>query len=498
MTATAVPKMAILQFSSSLVAGARHALGPTRGIPRQLANLMQNTGRIGCEIRDLQRDSGRGTEAVQLEEALSDEDALRLTVASTNGAQWALHGVIAGTLDSFELEATLLDVAGRSRALERTYQGTGADLAGYLVDLASAVLARIVPDGPPLDQLAAQKLLTTTGESMLCYLSSLASSDFDERIKLLADAFDRDPSFVEAGIELAKSHLVLRQFTEAEERLVAATRRDRISHAKLCETAIEFFTRGMQQEAVYLARKAMMWDPQNAQSYVPYIRIALMTGNIGDGLKYTQRAESLDPTHAPFQAFLSLFYRYMQDYEAAIRHAQRAIEMDPNDAFNYYALGSAHLYSRGIRPAIRHFEKALELNPQDVITHRELALAHCEISTGATARARIDRSLEMLPGDAFLLTLKARTWLDEDPDQAQFCLERAIQHQPHFAEAHGWLGQVLREKQEHVRSLHHLEKALELDPQNPRWHRERGKLLLATDKPDEAQLAFQHALDLEE
>lgn len=494
-------RLAVLQFSCRLDTDGPRQLGLTRGIPRLIAHLLQSSGLVQCEVRDLQRDDGAGgVVAVHLDERLSDEDAVRLTAASTNNAGWCLHGLIESDGDALVVHYTLLDTATPDEAaLDDTLRGQPGELGGLLFQLAAEIQEEMSAGHgeDPLDE-ALLDGLSTDFDALMAYLAALASVDFDERIELLHEAVAADPTFTDAAVELTQSYLVNRQFKEAEALLVESTSRDKVGHAKLCELALVFFTRGMTQEAVYLARKAMIWQPGDADSYVPYIRIALVTGNVGDGLKYTQRAEQLAPDNPAFQAFMSLFYRYMQDYPKAIHYAQRAIEMGPDEAFHYYALGSAHLFSRNVRAALRHFEKALELNPYDTATHRELGLATCELYEGAEARERLDRSLELLPGDAFLLTLKARTWVEDDPAQAQFCLERALQINPGFPDAHGLLGQVLREQGDYERATKHIETALQLDHSNPKWYREQGKLLVALDRPEEAQHAFQRALELEE
>lgn len=500
-----VPKLAILQYHSPMADSAQFALGSTRGVPRLIAHMLHSSEALQCEVRDLQRDDGSGVTAFFLESPLGNEDAGRLARASTNGATWCLHGDLATEGERLVLRSRLLRLDQGEETSEAAHEtcleGDPGELGSMVYETATEVLATIEMAGalgegadPSLDREAALEGLSSDGEAMKGYLSALASSDFDERIALLTQAFERDEGFVDAGVELAQSLLYNREVQEAERFLVAATRRELISNQKLRATAMEFFNRGMHAEATYLARKAMIWSPDEADAYVPYIRIALVTGNIGDGLKYSQRAEKLDPSNPAFKAYLSLFYRYMQKFDQAIEYAQRAIEAGPDEAFHYYALGSAHLFGGNFRAAVRHFDKALSLNPDDTTTHREMALATGNLYESGEARERMNTSLERLPNDPFLLTLRAQTFIAEDRfGEARLDLERALRAEANFPEAHGWLSQVLRELDEIPKALEHVQKARQLDPSNTKWLIEQGHIFRAMGDEETARACYAQA-----
>jgi Flp pilus assembly protein TadD len=486
-------KVAILQFHSQMASDLRFSLGPTRGVPRLIAHLLTQVAEIQCDVRDLQRDAGQGQATYFLEDPLDDRQALQLAKASTNGASWCLHGRVDYEGEELSIATHLIAIDSAECVLAEVREGKLDDLGDLLLEVVTATLQHIQPQNPMAIDLL-RHTISSDGQAMLGYLSALATSDFEERIVLFSEAVDRDATFVEAGLELAQSYIYNRQFKEAEQCLVAATQRGLISNERLREAAIQFFTRGMAYEATYLARKAMIWAPDDAQAYVPYIRIALVTGNVGDGLKYAQRAEQLDPTDPSFKAFISLFYRYLQQFDRAIEYARRAIEMKPDEAFHYYALGSAHLFSGNIRPAVRHFEKALELNPYDTTTHRELALAICNLYDGAEARQRIAQSLELLSSDPYLLTRRGQTYIaDEEYELARLDLERALTQQPHFPEAHGLLSHALRETGEYERAREHAEKAHQLEPENAQWMYALGHALAALGEEQRAQSYFARA-----
>lgn len=492
------PRLAILQLSSRLTT-VEAPLEAVRGLPRLLAGLIQPLGPIQCEVRDLQRGgSGEDEEggAFLLDQKLTFDEALALSRAVDT--EWCLYGAIEDDPGHLALELALLHAPSGKPALDLRHEGTPGQLASMIGRAVEEIHRAICPAAELPQPEVLVEGLSACYPALLHYLAALSSTEMDGRIRRLRRAVEADPEFVDAGLELAQCHLLLREFVQAEEVLVRTTSRSRLSVGKLARVALRFFTRGFIQEAVYLARKTMMWAPDQAESYLPYIKICLLTGNVGDGIKYTQRAETLAPTHPALQAYLALFYRVLQRPAEAIAHGRRAVELDPGQAFHHYALGSAHLFSGAIRTAVGHFERALELNPTDIATHRELALANCETLPAPEARARIDRSLGHLPRDAFLLTLKARTWMGEDKDQARACLEAAIQHQPGFPDAHGLLGGLLRERGDLARSQEHMEKAVALDPHNPEWHRELGKLYLARGEATQAQAAFQRAAELEQ
>ncbi len=493
---TTQPRLAILQFSSRLDQGV-DPLGPTRGLPRLLASTLQTVSEIHCEVRDLQHSVEEGkTEAVYLEDMLSREEAIQL--AQVGDSDWCLYGLISDLDGALKLDFSLLAVDGSQLVLQETLEGTSAELGKLAGELATRVCSTVAPEIKLPGLALLREGLSENPQAMMLYLVGLAQSQLTQRAEKLKEAVEADPSFVDAGLELAQSHLLRREFELAEAQIIAHTSPEAISREKLLSVALRFFSRGFVQESIYLARKAMMWGPDKHESYLPYIKIALLTGNVGDGVKYTQRAAALAPDEAIYQAYLALFYRFLQQPENSLSHGRRGVQLGPNEAFHHYALGSAHLFSGAIEESLPHFQRALELNPSDVATHREMALAHCEISTVEDARAHIEQSLQVLPTDSFLLTVKARTWATEDPAVAEQALELAIQHQPSFPDAHGLLGSLLRERGEYDRAEEHLEQAIALDGQNPEWYRELGRMYLATSNPQQAQTAFARAQELEE
>ncbi len=492
---TIQPRLAILQFSSRLDPGL-DPIGVARGLPRFLANTIQKATEIHCEVRELQRSTENDTtEAIYLEDKLTETEAMEL---ASGGAHWCLHGLLTDRDDLLTLDTSLMAVPGGQVVHSELLTGRPQDLGRLGSELILKICSLIAPGRklPSVDQLG--EGLTLDPTAMRQYLSALAQTQVAGRANLLAQAVATDPTFVDAGLELAQCKLMCRDFEEAEAAIIQHTDRDRISHDKLLQVSLHFYNRGFIQEASYLARKAMMWHPDRHESYLPYIQIALWTGNVGDGIKYTQRAEELAPDNPTYQAYLSLFYRFLQEPEKSVAHGERAIALGPDEALHHYALGSAKLFSGAIPDSLPHFRRALELDPHDPAAHREMALAYCETTTIEEAQAQIDKSLELLPTDAFLLTVRARTYSASDPASAEESLKLAIQHHPSFPDAHGLLGHLLRERGEYASAQEHLEKAITHDSHNPEWYRELGRLFLAISNHEQAKIAFLRAQELEE
>ncbi len=159
------------------------------------------------------------------------------------------------------------------------------------------------------------------------------------------------------------------------------------------------------------------------------------------------------------------------EVELAHADAQRAVELDPKNSDAWYGLGVILMDKRLWTRAVEAFDKCQELHPDDFEAKYWQAVAFDEM--GDTARA--------------LETLDAVLAMNEDCHEA--CYMRA---------------QIRADKDELAPALADIARAIELDPETPEYHLEKGRILyFMAEKPEgaarlpEAIEDFTEALRLE-
>jgi TolB-like protein/DNA-binding winged helix-turn-helix (wHTH) protein/Flp pilus assembly protein TadD len=190
---------------------------------------------------------------------------------------------------------------------------------------------------------------------------------------------------------------------------------------------------------------------------------------------------------------------------------QRAIEDHPTqdfDAYQVYLRGCGHLFSdeaQDFEQAVAYLDRAVDLAPDFARAHARLSTAHASLfhygydtSQDRLERARhaIDRALELKPDlPEVRNALGFYFFCARDLERALAEFQAAAAAQPNDSQAVAGIGYVQMRQGRWQESIDHLDHALELDPLNPRHLWNKGTCLTLLRRYDEAELAFNQAIE---
>ncbi len=181
------------------------------------------------------------------------------------------------------------------------------------------------------------------------------------------------------------------------------------------------------------------------------------------------------------------------DRATALDALAAVTRQEPRDARAWRTLGLIRKEKGEHAHARSAYEQALEADPKQ--PSARLELAECLVTLGdlGAARQQLDACKGGVP-EPDRAELLARCLLDQgDPSGARAVIVAALAAAPDHA---GLLGQRagLAQAEGHpAEALDLLDRALQADPHNPRWHYRRGLVLGALGRPGESRLALARA-----
>ncbi|KAJ9513129.1 hypothetical protein QJQ45_029380 [Haematococcus lacustris] len=213
------------------------------------------------------------------------------------------------------------------------------------------------------------------------------------------------------------------------------------------------------QEAMSAYAKALEVQPGSAA--IQHALAALLTdlgtqakgkGASGEALDYYQRAIEMAPTYAPAFYNLGVLHSECKQFDVALDWYQKAISVQPNYAEAHCNMGVIYKDRGDLEAAIACYESALEASPNFAIVKGNLAIALTDLGTRVKLAGRLaegcalyERALAHNPkyADA-LYNLGVAYGESGELDKAVFMYETAVQYNPACAEAHNNLGVIYK------------------------------------------------------
>jgi serine/threonine-protein kinase len=201
--------------------------------------------------------------------------------------------------------------------------------------------------------------------------------------------------------------------------------------------------------------------PVNPDSYVAYMRGKYYLdkrdrSDMSRAIEYFQTAIVLDPNYAAPYVGLADSYQvswadaYLSPdraYPLAEAAATRALQLDDTSAEAHTSLAAIHDSYYQFAEAEKEYRRALELNSNYATAHHWYALFLSAMGRHAEALDHIQRAQQL---DPLSLMIKSNTgwcyYLARQYDKAIAELQGAIEQDPNFAVAYGYMGQSYLEK----------------------------------------------------
>jgi|TARA_B110000263_G_scaffold43630_2_gene35568 tetratricopeptide (TPR) repeat protein len=147
--------------------------------------------------------------------------------------------------------------------------------------------------------------------------------------------------------------------------------------------------------------------------------------------------------------------------------------------------------------AIRSYHLATQAKPKDIEGWKLMGILLTKLKKFGKADKCWNAILRLNARDAEAWYNKGYAkMLVQKYDDAEKCLKKAIQFKSDMKEAHNDLVMVLRKKGDHKGALIVCNHALKSHDADDTLHRNKGNILYALDRPEEALKAFDYALEL--
>jgi tetratricopeptide (TPR) repeat protein len=216
----------------------------------------------------------------------------------------------------------------------------------------------------------------------------------------------------------------------------------------------------------------------------------LAKGSVPEATVLLRGTVTADPGNADAHLLLGTVLALQGLRDESLAELQTAVRLRPNSAVFRDRLGE--VLSRFVEndAARREFEKALQLDPRLADAHVNLSLALAQQGELDGAAGHLDRAIELLgnsQGAARAHFLRAKIWAAQNQmEKADVELKCAVRLRPDFAEAWSDLGAVRRLERDYDGAEAALDKAVELDSQNPLTEYRLGQAELENGKTDAA------------
>ncbi|MBI5938554.1 MAG: tetratricopeptide repeat protein [Betaproteobacteria bacterium] len=226
-------------------------------------------------------------------------------------------------------------------------------------------------------------------------------------------------------------------------------------------------------------------------------RLQLLGDRPADAVASAEAALRADP-HA-YAALLARgdIARHEGQAKAAFTAYGRAIELKRNDDRAWYGRGVAHSEREDVRPARADLEQALALNPMDPAYHGERGTLETFANAFADAEAAYREALRLDPADFVALT--GLGLLELKRGQAQLALDAFLKAglmEPRYARAHTYAAVAYYQLGLIDQALHELNRASELDANDPLPHFLASSIHSDRFRPAQAIASAREALRL--
>ena len=243
-------------------------------------------------------------------------------------------------------------------------------------------------------------------------------------------------------------------------RMQAQTSVDPLSEART------LVARGLTAEAAAKVDAFLLLHPESADGHYLRAEILFREKKAKDSLaEFTEGAKGRRPTAREF-GMIASDYVLLGAYSDADRWFTEATVTDPGEANYFYLLGRTKYKEGEYDAAVTSFERAIALRARYVEAENNRGLALLALEKKDLAMQAFQRAID---------------WEGADGTDAQ----------PYFN-----LGALLIERDDLVRGVALLSKAVLLFPGNPRMHEELGKAYLAQGELDLAQRELEKAVKL--
>jgi len=296
--------------------------------------------------------------------------------------------------------------------------------------------------------------------------------------------------------------------------LVVALRPASAPYLTLLRQGDEHAARAERTAAVAAYREAAHLRPKDPLPHLRLAQLYLDWGRTDNALAALVQAERLGADEGELERLHVAIHTARADWRAVTEHARRMLDLMPDNDAARHALARAYVELREWDAARAEYQELLRTDPTDPVAHERLgalllgdsgdertaALQHL-FAAGTDLADRLLAAMEE-PGaaddPAYASALLGRALFEEQEwALAVHHFERAISHNPEYADAHAYLGYALDQMNLPNEAQRHLLQATALAPDSAVAHTFLGLHYDRLGDPSAARTEYEMAYDLD-
>lgn len=206
---------------------------------------------------------------------------------------------------------------------------------------------------------------------------------------------------------------------------------------QIIQLAFEYYQAGQFIKAEEYLKKAIAFQPGNAELYNNLGLVLQGMGKIKEAVEYFQKAISLEPNLADAYYNLANICREIGDIDKAIIYYQKATQLDNENYDAYVNLGIALKETGNLDEAIHSYQKALKLNPESADAYVNLSIAMKEKGHLQEAINFCKKALNLDPENPYaFINMGNALLLQGKLEDAEECFRNALIKNPSFSIAY--------------------------------------------------------------
>jgi tetratricopeptide (TPR) repeat protein len=274
------------------------------------------------------------------------------------------------------------------------------------------------------------------------------------------------PGFVDGLCNLAGTYLKQDRFEEATEHYNELLKLDpRHNHAYSNLAYIQRRNR-QTQRAIELYREGLKYNPNDTLLHSELGSLLLQIGQVDEAVPELEAAVKFKPNEGIYSN-LGEIYHMKGQLGQAMKYYQKAIKLNPANAEAQYNLGNIYLAKNQLSMAIYCYDKAIKARPTYAKAYCNKGVAFSEIGVPDRAMAQFRKAIELEPNSVDAYFNLANIMADNElTDGAVVYFKKVIELSPQEPAAHLRLAELLLQKGQAEQAIAEYEKVLKIDPSN--------------------------------
>jgi len=284
---------------------------------------------------------------------------------------------------------------------------------------------------------------------------------------------------------------------EAEHFFLRAVRGDNKYVGPHMNLAYLYMLMGQPQNTISELKEVLLLDPKNAGALDRLARLLLAQGEIDEGIKAIEQAETSQTLSAPLLVLLGDAYLKKGDAARAQERYQLILEQQSDNTDAVLGLAQVSQFKGDVDAALLYLARARKMAANSPDTLYRFALVAMGAGLYEEANTTLQAAIKLKSDDAAYFLALGNTWLKK-PDlvDAEHAFRRALQLQPDNPKAQMYLGYTLLEQKKFPEAREWLEKSLVKEKSVPETFYYLGHLAEQQSEDERAMELFKKAIEL--